>query len=46
MISPDEQAKWKARGALDEMKKEIGVDKFIGPLTYPEWDELQKYIKK
>ena len=41
--STDKQAKWAARGALDEIKKEIGAN--IGPFSYPEWDALQDSVK-
>ena len=41
--SSDKQAKWAARGALDEIKKEIGAK--TGTFSYPEWDVLQESIK-
>ena len=43
IASTDKDAKWAARGALDEIKKEIGAD--IGTFSYPEWDALQKSVK-
>ena len=41
--SKDKQAKWAARGALDEIKTDIGARS--GPYSYPEWHALQKSIK-
>jgi TPR repeat protein len=41
--STDKKAKWAARGALDEIKKEIGSK--VGPLSYPEWDGLKESAK-
>jgi len=40
--SSDKQAQWRARGALDEIKKELGVD--TGPYSYPTWDALQESL--
>jgi hypothetical protein len=41
--SNDKQAKWAARGALDEIKTEIGSQ--LGSYSYPEWRVLQESIK-
>lgn len=43
VTSYDKEAEWAARGALDEIKKEIGAD--TGPFGYPEWGALQKTVK-
>jgi len=44
MTSPSNQAKWAARRALDAIKKELNSD--LGPFNYPEWDLVQKSIRK
>ena len=43
ITSTDKDARWAARGALDEIKKELGAN--IGNFSYPEWDALQKSVK-
>ena len=43
LSSTDKRAKWAARGALDEIKKEIGSK--AGPFSYPDWDDLQESVK-
>lgn len=40
MSSPNKQAQWQARAALDEIKKELGVT--TDSFSYPEWNVLQQ----
>jgi len=44
MSSPEKNAKWRARGALDEIKKELNSS--LGKFSYPEWEDVQKSIRK
>jgi TPR repeat protein len=44
MSSPDNNAKWRAREALDEIKKEL--DSSLGQFIYPAWEDVQKSIRK
>ena len=41
--STDKRAKWAARAALDEIKKEIGAN--MGSLSYPEWNTLEESVE-
>jgi len=42
---PVKDAKWRARFMLDEIKQELGIDKRVNRFSYPNWEELQRYIK-
>lgn len=44
LTSPSNKEKWAARRAMDAIKKEINSN--LGPLAYPEWDIVQKSIRK
>ncbi len=48
LTSRDNETKWGARRALDYIKHELGIDGPNGPgrFVYPNWVELQRYIKK
>jgi hypothetical protein len=37
---------WKAVAALDQIKTDLGVDRSIGRLDYPEWQVVQRNIRQ
>ena len=37
---------WKAVAALDQIKSELGVDRSIDRFSYPEWDVVEKAMRR
>ncbi len=42
MTSSNRKARWRARGVLDQIKGELGVNSRFGRISYPSWEKLSE----